>query len=135
MPEPSLSVLSGDVHHSYAARAEWAGDTAQPAGAMVYQLVCSPVNNYVPAFVKPAFTLGWSRPAAALADGGHADAASPRFRCPGRTPAVHCSGTPSPLCKWTAAAPRCFSSSPVARMHWTKSAACRSVDRPDAETA
>ena len=41
MPEPSLSVLSGDVHHSYAARAEWAGDTAQPAGAMVYQLVCS----------------------------------------------------------------------------------------------
>ena len=34
---------------------------------MVYQLVCSPVNNYVPAFVKPAFTLGWSRPAAALA--------------------------------------------------------------------
>ena len=32
-------------------------------------------------------------------DGGHADAASARFRCPGRTPAVHCSETPSPPCK------------------------------------
>ena len=33
------------------------------------------------------------------------------------------------------AAPRCFSSIPVARMRWTKSAACSSVDLPDAETA
>ena len=66
-------------------------------------------------------------------DGGHADAASPRFRCPGRTPAVHCSETPSPPCKLTAAAPRCFSSSPVVRMRWTKSATCCSVDLPDAE--
>ena len=63
----TVSVLSGDVHHSYAARAEWAGDSAQPLGATVHQLVCSPVNNYVPLFLKPAFTLGWSRPAAALA--------------------------------------------------------------------
>jgi hypothetical protein len=62
----TVSVLSGDVHHSYAARAEWAGDSAQPAGATVHQLVCSPVHNYVP-FVKPAFTLGWTRPAAGLA--------------------------------------------------------------------
>ena len=62
-----MSVLSGDVHHSYAARAEWAGDSAQPAGATVHQLVCSPVHNYVPLFVKPAFTLSWSRPAARLA--------------------------------------------------------------------
>ena len=131
----TVSVLSGDVHHSYAARAEWAGDSAQPAGATVHQLVCSPVHNYVPLFVKPAFTLGWTRPPPRSPDGGRADAACPRFRCPGRTPAVHCSGTPSPPCKWTAAAPRCFSSSRVARMGWTKLAACRSVDRPDAETA
>ena len=54
----TVSVLSGDVHHSYAARAEWAGDSAQPAGATVHQLVCSPVRNYVPLFVKPPFTLG-----------------------------------------------------------------------------
>ena len=59
----TVSVLSGDVHHSYAARAELAGDSA---GSAVHQLVCSPIHNYVPLFVKPAFTLGWTRPAAAL---------------------------------------------------------------------
>jgi hypothetical protein len=61
----TVSVLSGDVHHSYAARAEWAGD-AQPRGATAHQLVCSPVHNYVPLFIKPVFTLGWTRPAATL---------------------------------------------------------------------
>lgn len=61
----TISVLSGDVHHSYAARAEWAGDSANTAS--VHQLVCSPVNNYVPMFVKPVFTLAWTRPAARLA--------------------------------------------------------------------
>ena len=62
----TVSVLSGDVHHSYAARAEWAGDSARPAGATVHQLVCSPVHNYVPLLVKPAFSLGWTRPAGTL---------------------------------------------------------------------
>ncbi|MGZ8801071.1 MAG: alkaline phosphatase D family protein [Mycobacterium sp.] len=52
----TVSVLSGDVHHSYAARAEFPGTSA----ARVYQLVCSPVHNYVPSYVKPAFRLGWS---------------------------------------------------------------------------
>ncbi|PJE23394.1 MAG: phosphodiesterase [Mycobacterium sp.] len=61
----TVNVLSGDVHHSYAARVEWAGESGQPAP--VHQLVCSPVNNYVPAFVKPVFTLAWTRPAATLA--------------------------------------------------------------------
>src|SRR6201988_3333577 len=56
----TVSVLSGDVHHSYAARAEWAVDSAQSPGAAVHQLVCSPVNNYVPLFLKPVFTLSWS---------------------------------------------------------------------------
>jgi phosphodiesterase/alkaline phosphatase D-like protein len=60
----TVSVLSGDVHHSYAARVE--GSTATAAGATVHQLVCSPVRNYVPLFVKPAFTLAWTRPAATL---------------------------------------------------------------------
>jgi hypothetical protein len=62
----TVSVLSGDVHHSYAARAEWAGDSAQPAASTVHQLVCSPVHNYVPLLLKPGFTLGWTRPAATL---------------------------------------------------------------------
>ncbi|MCV7300112.1 alkaline phosphatase family protein [Mycobacterium barrassiae] len=60
----TISVLSGDVHHSYAARARL--DEVSPTGSVVYQLVCSPVHNYVPLFVKPAFSLGWTRPAAAI---------------------------------------------------------------------
>ncbi|MBJ7337486.1 alkaline phosphatase D family protein [Mycolicibacterium sp.] len=51
----TVSVLSGDVHHSYAARAQMHDATAR-----VHQLVCSPVHNYVPIFVKPVFKLGWS---------------------------------------------------------------------------
>ena len=62
----TVSVLSGDVHHSYAARAKWAGNSGQSAGATVHQLVCSPVRNYVPLFLKPVFTLGWAGPAATL---------------------------------------------------------------------
>lgn len=58
----TVTVLSGDVQHSYAARVEVTGrDTAR-----VHQLVCSPVHNYVPAFVKPVFKLGWSPRAARL---------------------------------------------------------------------
>lgn len=52
----TVTVLSGDVHHSYAARVEVAGENV----ARVHQLVCSPVHNYVPWFVKPVFKLGWS---------------------------------------------------------------------------
>jgi phosphodiesterase/alkaline phosphatase D-like protein len=52
----TVSVLSGDVHHSYAARAE----LPRPSATRVHQLVCSPVHNYVPTFVKPVFRLGWS---------------------------------------------------------------------------
>lgn len=58
----TVSVLSGDVHHSYAARADFPGATT----ARVHQLVCSPVHNYVPAPVKPAFRLAWSQRAARL---------------------------------------------------------------------
>ncbi|MGQ0480462.1 MAG: alkaline phosphatase D family protein [Pseudonocardia sp.] len=68
----TVSVLSGDVHHSYAARAELVDPAPDgvadgspgprpPPAAPVHQLVCSPVHNYVPAVVKPAFKLGWSR--------------------------------------------------------------------------
>ena len=32
----------------------------------MHQLVCSPVHNYVPLFIKPVFMLGWTRPAAAI---------------------------------------------------------------------
>ncbi|MGU3652657.1 alkaline phosphatase D family protein [Mycolicibacterium sp. A43C] len=64
----TVSVLSGDVHHSYAARARFGGrpdvpdDSDEPDDheARVHQLVCSPVHNYVPFYVKPVFRLGWS---------------------------------------------------------------------------
>jgi phosphodiesterase/alkaline phosphatase D-like protein len=61
----TVSVLSGDVHHSYGARAEWI-DGGTPTGATVHQLVCSPVNNYVPLLLKPVFMLSWTRAAATL---------------------------------------------------------------------
>ena len=58
----TISVLSGDVHHSYAARASLRGSAATP----VHQLVCSPVHNYAPGFVKPVFRLAWSQRLARL---------------------------------------------------------------------
>ena len=56
----TISVLSGDVHHSYAARA----DFGESSTARIHQLVCSPVHNYVPAPLKPALKLAWSPRAA-----------------------------------------------------------------------
>jgi hypothetical protein len=53
----SICVLSGDVHHAYAARARYPENVTSP----VYQLTCSPVHNYVPAFMKLAFRVSWSR--------------------------------------------------------------------------
>jgi hypothetical protein len=53
----SVCVLSGDVHHAYAARARF----RQPTDAPVYQLTCSPLHNYVPAAMKLAFRVAWSR--------------------------------------------------------------------------
>ncbi|TSD93314.1 alkaline phosphatase family protein [Gordonia rubripertincta] len=52
----TVSVLSGDVHHSYAARAEF----DEPTSASVFQLVCSPVHNAIPPYMKSVFRLGWS---------------------------------------------------------------------------
>ena len=60
----TVNVLSGDVHHSYAARADLPGNTH----ARVHQLTCSPVHNEVHWLVKPGFRLGWSRAARYLAD-------------------------------------------------------------------
>jgi len=56
-PPASISVLSGDVHHSYVARAEL------PAGVItpVHQLTCSPIHNQVPAVLRPLMRLGWWR--------------------------------------------------------------------------
>jgi hypothetical protein len=58
----TVSVLSGDVHHSYAARVDLPGpgdDSGRNASA-VHQLTCSPVHNVVDWFIRPLFRLGWS---------------------------------------------------------------------------
>ncbi|HEU4369008.1 MAG TPA: alkaline phosphatase family protein, partial [Methylomirabilota bacterium] len=59
----SISVLSGDVHHAYVARARFRHD---PATTPVYQLTCSPVHNSVPGWIRFGFRAGWSHFAAAI---------------------------------------------------------------------
>lgn len=62
-PAPaSINVLSGDVHHSYAAKAELGPDVV----SAVHQLTCSPVHNDMPKLVRPAMKFGWNPPAARL---------------------------------------------------------------------
>jgi hypothetical protein len=50
-----IAVLSGDVHHSYVCEAGL--DTE----SRVYQVTCSPLYNNVPAAMRVAFRLAWSR--------------------------------------------------------------------------
>ena len=56
----SISVLSGDVHHSYVAKADLGPHMTTP----VHQLTCSPIHNQVPAVMRPLMRFGWSRVAA-----------------------------------------------------------------------
>ena len=64
----TVNVLSGDVHHSYAARAQWAGDSAPPLRARRCINWCARrCTTMYRCSLKPAFTLAWTRPAAALA--------------------------------------------------------------------
>lgn len=55
-PPASITVLGGDVHHSYVARARFAEGMTTP----VHQLTCSPIHNQVPAAMRPLMRLGWS---------------------------------------------------------------------------
>ncbi len=59
--EPAtVCVLSGDVHHAYAAQAHYPDRSVR---SKVYQLTCSPVHNYVPRLMQVAFRIAWSRAA------------------------------------------------------------------------
>jgi hypothetical protein len=63
----TVCVLSGDVHHAYASRADYpAQDGKAPTRSKVYQLTCSPLHNYVPLAMKVIFRVSWSRPAEKL---------------------------------------------------------------------
>jgi hypothetical protein len=55
----SALVLSGDVHHAYAA------EVIRPAGltARVHQLTVSPLHNQAPHPIRVGFKIGWSRAA------------------------------------------------------------------------
>jgi hypothetical protein len=58
----TICVLSGDVHHAYASRAEYpAEDGKAPVRSQIYQLTCSPLHNYVPLAMKVIFRVSWSR--------------------------------------------------------------------------
>ncbi|MEU9506455.1 alkaline phosphatase D family protein [Micromonospora sp. NPDC048170] len=56
-PPASISVLSGDVHHSYVARARF---DDRGVVTPVHQLTCSPIHNQVPAGMRPLMRLGWA---------------------------------------------------------------------------
>ncbi|MBM7460698.1 alkaline phosphatase D family protein [Rhodococcus coprophilus] len=58
-PPATICVLSGDVHHAYAAQARF----TFPTDSLVYQLTCSPLHNRVPAVVRAGFRAAWSRTA------------------------------------------------------------------------
>src|SRR5262249_54535529 len=58
-PPSSINVLSGDVHHAYIARAHF----PEPVTTPTYQIVCSPLHNYVPWPMRQAFRGAWSRAA------------------------------------------------------------------------
>jgi hypothetical protein len=75
----TISVLSGDVHHSYAARAHLGDDVRSE----VYQLTCSPVHNGLPVPIRGAARIGWSRGAGRLARG-----------------LAKLAGTPAPSLRW-----------------------------------
>ena len=57
----TVTVLSGDVHHSYAARAHLASEKAGAERAPVHQLTCSPVHNKMDWYIRPGFRAAWSR--------------------------------------------------------------------------
>lgn len=57
IPPATICVLSGDVHHAYAASARF----TFPTDSQVYQLTCSPLHNRVPAAVRAGFRAAWSR--------------------------------------------------------------------------
>jgi hypothetical protein len=45
-PPASITVISGDVHHSYLAAVDFPAGT--DARSAVYQAVCSPIHNMLP---------------------------------------------------------------------------------------
>lgn len=52
----TITVISGDVHHSYISEADY----DPPLESRVYQVTCSPINNTIPFEMRLVFHIGWS---------------------------------------------------------------------------
>jgi hypothetical protein len=88
MAPASISVLSGDVHHSYVARARFDNPGVRTP---VHQLTCSPIHNQAPAAMHPLIKLCWNP--------GLASAARVLARSAGvRRPAVRWKKLAGPYC-------------------------------------
>jgi CO/xanthine dehydrogenase Mo-binding subunit len=55
-PPATISVVSGDVHHSYVSEAEY----PEAMASRVYQITCSPLNNTIPRLMRGVFRIGWN---------------------------------------------------------------------------
>lgn len=85
-PSPrSVTVLSGDVHHSYLARVRWAPGPGVGAATPVHQVTCSPLHQAVPPPMRWMFKATWSRPVEGLVALVHRVRRSPASRRPGFT--------------------------------------------------
>jgi hypothetical protein len=58
-PPASVTVLSGDIHHSYLAAVDFPAGT--DSGSAVYQVVCSPIHNLLPHSLRRGQQLVTSR--------------------------------------------------------------------------
>jgi hypothetical protein len=56
-PPATITVLSGDVHHSYVAEVRY----PESVRSRVYQFTCSPIQNSIPFVMRVVFSIGWSR--------------------------------------------------------------------------
>ncbi len=73
-PPATITLLSGDVHFSYVARAA----VGEHGGVAVHQVVCSPLRNALPTWLRRAAPLARFRPLAALVRGLAATARAAR---------------------------------------------------------
>lgn len=64
-PPATICVVSGDVHHTYAAEAAY----PDPTVSRVVQITCSPFHNTIPRPMKLVFRIGWSRAVEVLMKG------------------------------------------------------------------
>jgi hypothetical protein len=55
----TISVLSGDVHHSYVCRADL-GPVSPHVTSLVHQLTCSPMHNRMPRVMRLGFRASWN---------------------------------------------------------------------------